>query len=86
MDANQPPRYRGVSWHVSDKKWRVKLKHRGRHYYLGNYTNPEDAARVYDVAARLVHGPDAQLNFDGLPPTDMPEAVIRVMMVRKGLL
>jgi len=82
-----PPKYRGVSWHVSDHKYRVKLKKHGRHVFLGNYDDPKVAAKVYDACARLLHGPDAIFNFlGGLAPPEVPEPLIRAMLVEKGLL
>lgn len=83
-----PPKYRGVCWHKKDRRWRVKIERHSRCYWLGNWTSQEDAARVYDCAARLVWGPDAVLNFptERLPPPHIPEAKILAMMVEKGLL
>lgn len=57
--------YRGVCWNHIDKRWRVKLKHAGKHLFLGNYTDAETAARVWDCAARMVQGPNARQNFRG---------------------
>ena len=68
--------YRGVGWHKGDRKWRVKIRHGQRHYYLGNYEREEDAARVYDVAALALFRGRARLNFDGQPPAGISQAAI----------
>jgi len=69
-------RFRGVSWHKKDKRWRALLKWGGRFYFLGNYEDEEVAARVWDVVAHVVFGPAARLNFDGTPPLSIPSAEI----------
>ena len=66
------PLYRGVSWHKGDRRWRVKIKAYGKHHYLGNYADPEEAARVYDLAAKRLHGPNAVMNF----PDDSPSLAV----------
>ena len=63
------PQYRGVCWHKSDKKWRAKLKCGYDHIFLGNYDTAEEAALVWDHAAKTLRGPDAHLNF---PETVVP--------------
>jgi hypothetical protein len=62
------PQYRGVCWHKKDKKWRAKLKVGYHHVFLGNYDTAEEAALVWDHAARVLRGPDAKPNF--------PDAVV----------
>jgi HNH endonuclease len=51
--------YRGVAWSTSYRKWRAKI----RQLVLGYYDTPEDAARVYDAAAREEWGLYAHVNF-----------------------
>ena len=77
-------RYRGVSWHKGDKKFRVKVKSHGRHIYVGNYDDAETAARVYDCAASIIHGPNAVFNFDGAPPPHIPKAAILQRLIDCG--
>lgn len=62
MSKVDPP-YRGLSWHKYDKRWRVKISFHDRSIFLGNHSDPVVAAMYYDVAARQLHGPDAELNF-----------------------
>ena len=85
--AKQPMRkYRGVAWHAGHGKWVAKLHGNGRYVTLGYYDDPEYAARVYDCASKLIRGPDAVLNFDGLPPTDMTSAEVRTLREDRGIL
>lgn len=60
-----PPRkkspYRGIC--KLRRRWRAQIKHSGRQWHLGLFLTPEEAARVYDAAARLHHGEFAVLNF-----------------------
>jgi hypothetical protein len=82
----KPRRYRGIVWHAGHQKWVAKTHGNGCYVTLGYYDDPEYAARVYDCAAKLIRGPDAVLNFDGLPPPDMTSAGVRDLLVRRGVL
>lgn len=78
MDTDER-RYRGVTRHKRDRYWRVRLKKHGEYFYLKHcqtLRSAETAARVYDVAADYLHGPDAILNFDGSPPAGIAKAEI----------
>jgi len=79
--AVKTKRLRGIAWHAGHKKWVAKLHANGRYVTLGYYDDPERAARIYDCASKLLRGPDAVLNFDGLPPVDMTSADIRDLLV-----
>ena len=88
MESPAPPSnrtpFRGVTWHNHGKKYRVKVRNYGRFFYFGYYADPEVAARVYDAAAAMVHGPDAVLNFDGHPPPEVLLHEICAVLVAKG--
>lgn len=53
--------YKGVA--ARRKKWVAGITVLGKHLYLGIFDNEEDAARVYDRAARQHFGEFACLNF-----------------------
>src|SRR5690606_21927296 len=40
---------RGVSWHEASGKWAATVGHNGKHYHLGLFTDPADAAEVARV-------------------------------------
>jgi hypothetical protein len=57
--------FKGVSWRSDAKKWRayINLNMNENTTFLGLYSNPEEAARAYDVSARKAFGEFAHLNF-----------------------
>ena len=77
-------KYRGLDYHRRDRHWLVKIKSGGRVFYLKTYHDPQVAARVYDAAAVILHGPNAKLNFDGTPPPAIPRARIRQWLLEAG--
>jgi len=44
--------YHGISWQPKIQKWHARLKHNGIHYYVGVYTNKEDAAKAVNLQCR----------------------------------
>lgn len=55
-------RYKGVSWNKVWNKWQVAIRAGGNKMSLGCFTDEDDAATVYNVAAQLFHGDYAVLN------------------------
>jgi hypothetical protein len=55
--------YKGVSWFKRDKNWMAYIKHNGKRFYLGYFSDEILAAKAYDEAARLYFGDYAKLNF-----------------------
>jgi hypothetical protein len=55
--------YRGVWRH--GKGWEAAIGLHGKSFYLGSFSNPEDAAMAYDRGALRYYGKDAKLNFPG---------------------
>jgi len=53
--------YKGVS--KRGKRWRAQMLFQGRYIYLGSFTDPVDAAKAYDSAARKYYGEFAKTNF-----------------------
>jgi hypothetical protein len=61
--TNNSSGFKGVTWNKRSRKWQAQIGvDRGKRY-LGNFVDPEDAARAYDLAARDLHGEFARLNF-----------------------
>lgn len=56
-------KYRGVSWHKRSNKWQSRIGTDGVEIYLGMFDNEQDAAHVFDEAAREIYGDNAVLNF-----------------------
>ena len=38
--------YKGINWHKKAKKWQVKISYKGVNYYLGLYSDLEEAVKV----------------------------------------
>lgn len=57
--------YKGVSWHKGGRKWHAQIRGDAKREHLGLFTDPADAAKAYDNAARRLHGEFARLNFPG---------------------
>lgn len=64
LQKNSTTGYKGVSWHKQSGKYQSKIQANGKHYRLGLYNNPVDAALAYDRAAAKMHGEYAKLNFE----------------------
>lgn len=66
--------YKGVCWHKRANKWRVQIRYNKEKLYFGVYTNPLDAALVYDAKAIKLFGKYAKTNkMLGLLPIDKGE-------------
>jgi hypothetical protein len=57
-------KYKGVHFHKRSGKWMASIKSENKRIFLGQFDNEEDAARVYDEAAKVYHGEFAVLNFN----------------------
>jgi len=55
--------FKGVSWNSKHEFWYAAIAVDGKDIYLGIYESEEDAAHVYDYAARIYFGEFARLNF-----------------------
>jgi hypothetical protein len=57
--------YRGVYRYRRDKyaRWMANITIKGKSIPLGYFSNPEDAARAYDAAARQYYPRGMPLNF-----------------------
>ena len=59
--------YKGVGWSKCARKWVARIRFHRKCYHLGVFTDPAEAARVYDDAAQNLFGEFARLNF---PPPE----------------
>jgi len=59
---NNTSGFKGVHWHVVDKRWMATIKVDKKKIHLGSFRNPIDAAKVYNSAAIKYHGEFANLN------------------------
>jgi hypothetical protein len=48
--------YKGVSWHIHDKKWQVTIQVSGKKLYIGQYHDIQEAHKAYCEAAIKYHG------------------------------
>jgi len=75
--------FRGVAWHSHAGKWYARVKFLQREISLGYYNSAEEAAKVYDIAARLLFGAEAVTNYGGnLPQTVSVDDVVDILMSR----
>ncbi|CAL8461739.1 g1270 [Coccomyxa elongata] len=60
-------KYRGVSWHKRNRKWRATCRDRTakKSLHLGYFPTEKAAARAYDREAIRIRGPSTRLNFKG---------------------
>lgn len=57
--------YRGVCFYKPEGTWRARISVNGKEKTLGYRRTPEEAARLYDIAAREQFGDFAITNFQG---------------------
>lgn len=60
---NTSSKYRGVSFKKGNGKFVAYIKDNGKAKHLGYFEKETDAAKAYDIAAKLLHGELAVLNF-----------------------
>jgi hypothetical protein len=53
--------YKGVCWHVRDKRWAAYIRADGKRHHLGNYDDPASAHAAYATAAAKLHGEFARV-------------------------
>lgn len=56
-------KYHGVSLNKQTKRYEAYITVNGKHVGLGHYTDPKEAARIYDEQAMFYYGREAKLNF-----------------------
>jgi len=60
--ADNKTGFRGVSFDTESQKYAAAIGHHGKVKRLGRFNTPEEAARVYDAAAVILHGEFANTN------------------------
>ncbi len=60
--------FKGVRWNKG--RWQAYITHKGIFINLGRFDSKQEAALVYDYAARKLHGEFAVLNFPHINSTD----------------
>jgi hypothetical protein len=61
--AGTSSRFKGVSFHKVDKKWKAYITIDGRDCQLGTFTNEQHAGLMYDFWATLLQGEFVKPNF-----------------------
>lgn len=56
-------KYKGVHFHIRDKKWIARITYKKIPIYIGSFNNQEEAAKAYDIKALELHKEFACLNF-----------------------
>jgi hypothetical protein len=60
---NTSSRFKGVSFAIDRRQWHVSIRINKRLHNLGDFVTEEEAACVYDTAAKQYFGEFARLNF-----------------------
>jgi len=60
-------KYKGVSWHKGNKKWRAAIRKSYKLTHLGYFDSEIEAALAYDKKAKELFGEFAYLNFKKSP-------------------
>ena len=63
LKSNNTTGYKGVSFRKDRNKYRASIELNGKTFRLGTYTDPVEAAKAYDEAAKRLFGEFARLNF-----------------------
>jgi hypothetical protein len=54
--SRKSSQYRGVFWAKGRSKWQAQIKYDGKRHHLGSFEDEEEAARVFDKAAKVHKG------------------------------
>ena len=60
--SNNSSGYKGVSWHIREKRWRAYIRIHTKRINIGSYNIKEEAALAYNKAAIKHFGDYAKLN------------------------
>jgi hypothetical protein len=56
ISKNNTSGIKGVTWDKSRKRWVAQIEFQGKHYYLGRFTNKEDARKARESAEKELFG------------------------------
>ena len=83
--------HRGVVWHAKQKSWRVVVKKMDhtvtpsrKRYFYKEFPDLETAVAVRDYVSRMLHGPNARLNVDGVLPHHVTRLDVIQWLVAQG--
>ncbi len=62
FDRNNKSGYKGVCWHPPMNKYKAYIKRDYKYIFLGYFKCKHEAARTYNLAARMYHGKFAYTN------------------------
>jgi hypothetical protein len=54
--------FKGVSFYLPTSKWLARIGYKGKRRCIGYFNSPEEAAKVYNDKAKILHGEFARLN------------------------
>lgn len=57
-------RYKGVAWHVLQRRWIARIGLSGKTFVIGYFYDEEEAAYAYDQWSLQLHGEFGRTNFD----------------------
>lgn len=63
LRKNNSSGYKGVCWNKKYSNWSAQIEANCHNYFLGYFTDPVEAAKIYDEAAKKYHGEFANTNF-----------------------
>lgn len=63
LNKNGSSQYKGVSWHIINKKWRAQIQLNKKCIYIGYFTDETEAALAYNKKAVELFGEFARLNI-----------------------
>lgn len=56
IPKNNTSGHKGVSWNSSKNKWVAQIEFQGKHYYLGRFSQKEDAIKAREEAEKKMFG------------------------------
>ncbi len=81
---NNTSGYKGVC-KLSDNTWQAQIQCKGESTYLGKYPEISEAALAYDLAAKILFGEYAHLNYPDIPHQEDKKIISRLQNKRKNL-